>query len=218
MSSSMKYIGAATDPGEWWSDKRSAADDLGPGVSFTVRCGEDGGDGPRLILCYGLREDVKIKNVEKEAQRIIAEYQKPDRWNRNGGTLQGALHAPRLEQWPTREDVITQFEKHVIAHHEYARSTCRQWWRIEDVMDILWAVTGSGAMAERVVELIGMRDLRKMCIPDDEIMRKWPLVAVDENGVPQALVETGSESVKGTWMEHMLLRPSTKEDVTGGMS
>ena len=96
---SEKYLGAPSDDGEWWCDKRSEATDMGPGVSFHIRCGEDGGNGPHITCCYGLREDVRLDRVQAEAERLLEEYQKPDEWHPEGRRLQGLLHKISLERW-----------------------------------------------------------------------------------------------------------------------
>ncbi|MCK9569647.1 hypothetical protein M0R72_11960 [Candidatus Pacearchaeota archaeon] len=216
MSDSMKYIGAATDPGEWWCDKDSKANDLGPGVSFAVRCGEDGGNGPHLICCYGLREDVQMDRVLVETNRILAEYQKPDTWHLEGRTLQGPLHAPKLEKWRSLEDVLAEFKKHVAEHQEYGRGMCHEWWRVESIRnDILWSVTGSYAMANRVIENAGIDALQEIVLAgiDGGLLEKWPFVAVDVKGVPVVFLESNDPEIrKGKWFENMDIRASKPQD------
>jgi len=216
MSDSMKYTGAATDPGEWWCDKSSEANDLGPGVSFTVRCGEDGGSGPHLICCYGLREDVRMDRVLAETERILAEYQTPDTWHREGRTVQGPLHVPKIEKWDSLEDVIIKFRKYVAEHQEYGRGMCHEWWRVESIRnDILWSVTGSFAMADRVIENARIDALQEIVLAgmDEGLLGKWPFVAVDGNGSPVAFLESNDPEMRmGKWFENMEIRASKPQD------
>lgn len=154
--SSMKYLGAATDDGEYWNDRSSKANDLGPGVSFTVRVAEDGGHGPHLICCYGLREDVNLPAVIAEAERIIAAYQieDPARYP-NGRKLQGQLHLPTLAMWPALEDVLqTIRESRSIC--QYKKANLRAGGMVWSIESIIYACTGAGAMVQRVIESAGL--------------------------------------------------------------
>lgn len=171
MSSSMKYLGAATDPGEWWCDRGSEADDLGPGVSFTVRCGEDGGNGPHVTCCYGLRQDVRLDRVQAEAERILEEYQRPDRRHPDGRKLQGPLRPIQVEKWRTLEDVMKRLPGAMVGYKKInidpeiqvrrfgKVSPDQMIWKLEDMVE---SVTGSPTMCARVVELVGMAALQKM--------------------------------------------------------
>jgi hypothetical protein len=156
---SEKYLGAPSDSGEWWCDRSSEAKDLGPGVSFTVRCGEDGGNGSHLICCYGLREDVRMDRVLAETNRILEEYQKPDKWHRDGQKLQGPLREPTLEKWRSLEDVVSRLP---FAWERYKPANVaagRMVWSIEHCVD---SVCGSMVMASRVIELVGPEKIQAM--------------------------------------------------------
>lgn len=214
MSSSMKYLGAATDSGEWWCDLDSVAEDLGPGVSFSVRCGEDGGTGPHLICCYGIREDARLDRVRAEAERLVAQYQKPDRWHPEGRSLQGALKAPRLEQWESLDSIIQRVKTHIAKDRAYGRGMCREWWKIEHVRnDILWSSIGSMRTVDRLIERVGIHAFDAELLLDAELAAKWPFVAVDAKGVPRAFLESEDPGIrKGTWLENFLVRVSTKND------
>jgi len=156
----MKYLGAATDCGEYWEDWNSEAKDLGPGVSFTVRCAEDGGKGPHLICCYGLQNDVNLEAVAREAERIITAYKAHDTVRfPNGRPIQGPLRPPRPEYWPTLEEVLVLFRESVPRHKATNQRMGRMVWSIRDVV---WDVTGSGAMTDRVIERVGMAELERI--------------------------------------------------------
>ena len=161
MASSMKYLGAATDPGEWWCDISSTATDLGPGVSFSVRCGEDGGNGPRLICCYGLREDVDLSAVRREAEKIVAKYQMPDQWYPNGRKLQGPLLMPKIEKWPTLDMVLSTIEESysIRSSKSVNQRFGKMVWSLENIVR---NCTGSGEMCMRVIELVGIEAIQEM--------------------------------------------------------
>lgn len=156
-----KYLGGASDPGEWWCDLSSEAKDLGPGVSFSIRCGEDGGNGPHLICCYGLREDVRMDRVLVEAERILGEYQKPDAWHPKGRKLQGELRAPKLTQWRTLEGILASMadpKSHALRAKK--ASNVQHGTMIRSLHDIVYDHTGSVAMADRVIELAGLERIQ----------------------------------------------------------
>lgn len=156
-----KYLGAPSDEGEWWCDRHSEAIDMGPGVSFYIRCGEDGGNGPHLTCCYGLREDVCLDRVQAEAERILAEYQKPDRWHPEGRTLQGPLRKISIKRWRPLTEVLNEIQKsHSIRNHKAANVAAGKIvWSLEDT---IYDCTGSTKMTARVIELVGMEALQKM--------------------------------------------------------
>jgi len=159
--SSEKYLGTPSDEGEWWCDLPSTATDLGPGVSFYVRCGEDGGNGPHLICCYGLREDVRLDRIQAEAERILADYQKPNRWYPDGRQLQGPLQAPRPEQWPTLEQVIAKIrDSRGLTGYKIANiGAGKMVWSLRD---IVWSCAGSQSMTDRVIELVGIEEIQEI--------------------------------------------------------
>jgi len=159
--SSEKYLGTPSDEGEWWCDLPSTATDLGPGVSFYVRCGEDGGNGPHLICCYGLREDVRLDRIQAEAERILADYQKPNRWYPDGRQLQGPLQAPRPEQWPTLESVLDSLRRPAsIAGYKVINNDAgKMMWSLRD---IVWSCAGSQSMTDRVIELVGIEEIQEI--------------------------------------------------------
>ena len=161
MSSSMKYLGAATDPGEWWCHKSSEAADMGPGVSFGACLGEDHGTGPYIFAHYGLREDVNLPAVHKELDRLVAEYKKPDKYHREGRRVQGPTSYPKLEDWRTLSDVL----ENIRTSH-----SLRKYKQInQDFGKIIWPLRtivesccGSYAMADRVIELAGIDTIKAM--------------------------------------------------------
>jgi hypothetical protein len=158
---SEKYLGAPSDSGEWWCDRSSTATDLGPGVSFSVRCGEDGGNGPHLICCYGLREDVRLDRVQAEAERILAEYQKPNSWHPEGRKLQGPLRMPPLMRWKTLDEELEEFRKSQSLRQSKA-ANLNAGKMIWSLRDILWDCMGSGAMVARAIELAGIEKIQEI--------------------------------------------------------
>ena len=136
-----KYLGGASDPGEWWRDMPSEAEDLGPGVSFYLRVACDEQLPPRIIIFYGLREDVCLDKVIVEANRLISLYKK------EGRKVFGELVTPRLEQWKSLEEVLSMVQGIAGENHG-------------NVPETLWWVTGSGEMVKRIISLVGIETLQ----------------------------------------------------------
>lgn len=161
MASSMKYLGAATEDGEWWHDRGSEATDLGPGVKFSIRCAEDGGNGPHVVKCKGLKEDVRIDRIRAEAERLLAEYQKPTEEYPDGRALQGALQMPTLDCWRSLDEVLDRLRgSWSLRGSKHANLAAgKMVWSLED---ILWDCTGYMPMTERVIELAGIKKIQEI--------------------------------------------------------
>jgi len=157
---SCKYLGAPSDPGEWWCDCSSEAEDLGPGVCFSLRVGEDGGDGPHLVCCYGLREDVILDRVVAEAGRLAAKYQQPTNNHPTGRRLQGPIHVPSVGMWRSLDDILAMLPECMARLKRINSIVGRGAWTARNAVD---NCTGYGAMSARVIELMGGQEaLAKM--------------------------------------------------------
>jgi len=143
MGREMRYLGAATDPGEWWTDRKSEAEDLGPGVVFYLRVACDGHIAPRIGVAYGLREDVDLLRVAAEAERLIEAYLAEDENHK----VYGDLIPPTLDLWRSLDEVLARVKE---SDRDIAV------WGIDS---ILFSVTGSKAMSDRVIERVGLETL-----------------------------------------------------------
>lgn len=204
---SMKYMGAPTDDGEWWSDRRSNAVDLGPAVAFTVRVADDEHTRPHLIHCYGLREDVVLERVIAEAERIVDEYKRIE-----GRQVYGDLKTPTLERWRSIEDVMILFRKAVAKRHAEGMKV-GGWWSPDGIREILFDCTGSYLMAQRVVERVGIETLREIILPPPKVMARWPFVAISD-GKPACFLETEASEIPYLRRGNVVqVRSSKAEDI-----
>jgi hypothetical protein len=139
-------LGAATDDGEWWSDKESKTDDLGQAVSFSVRVASDERKLPEVILCYGFQEDVNLERVTAEAERIVVAYKD------KGGHVYGDLIPPTLDQWKSVQGVITSVRR--VSEERRANMSSSD----SEIRSIIMWCTGHIAMVERLIALSGGLD------------------------------------------------------------
>jgi hypothetical protein len=147
----MRHLGAATDDGEWWSDRKSESNDLGPGVSFSVRIASDERKAPKIILCYGFREDVNLERVTVEAKRVV------DSYKAEGRQIYGGLIVPKLEQWKSVQDVLKSVQR--VCEERKADMSSSD----SEISSVIMWCTGHTSMVERLIVLIGgMEELRKI--------------------------------------------------------
>jgi hypothetical protein len=162
MSDSMKYLGGATDDGEWWADRSSKANDLGPGVSFTVRVADCDHAPPHLICCYGLREDVDLPAVKREVARVIAAYKANNSWWPGEPPIYGELIPPTPEMWKSTTDVLEGIRRDPSSFRLTKEANQRAGKILWSVRDALMDEVGAWAMVDQLIARVGMETFQKI--------------------------------------------------------